>query len=141
FDPRLRGPGDVRSALRYAWQLYGNRRLAQDLAFLFSTSVRQFLGERFRSEHVMAALGWHAINDSVAGPSTPGTAYVLLHDHASEAADGGVRQWGFVRGGMGTLTAAMADAAREAGCTIRCDAEVDRILTHDGRAVGVRLEG
>ena len=32
----------------------------------------------------MAALGWHAINDSGAGPSTPGTAYVLLHDHASE---------------------------------------------------------
>src|SRR5207245_10524552 len=32
FDPRLRGLDDVRSALRYAWQLYGSRRLAQDLA-------------------------------------------------------------------------------------------------------------
>ena len=49
----------------------------------------------------MAALGWHAINDSVAGPSTPGTAYVLLHDHAAEQAGGGIRQWGFVRGGIG----------------------------------------
>ena len=86
-----------------------------DLAFLFTTSANQFLSERFESEHVKAALGWHAINDSVAGPSTPGTAFVLLHDHASEEAGGGVRQWGFVRGGMGVLTATMADAAREAG--------------------------
>ena len=110
-----------------------------DLAFLFSTSATQLLSERFTDDHVKAALGWHAINDSVAGPSTPGTAYVLLHDHASEEADGGVRQWGFVRGGMGVLTATMADAAREVGCEIRCDAEVERILTRGGRAVGVRL--
>ncbi len=49
------------------------------------------------------------------GPSTPGTAFVLLHDHASDTGDAGVRQWGFVRGGMGVLTERMADAAREAG--------------------------
>ena len=90
------------------------RKHLTDLAFLFSTSATQLLSERFTDDHVKAAMGWHAINDSVAGPSTPGTAYVLLHDHASEEVDGGVRQWGFVRGGMGVLTATMADAAREA---------------------------
>ncbi len=63
----------------------------------------------------MAALGWHAINDSAAGPSTPGTAYVLLHDHASEQAGGGIRHWGFVRGGIGRVTEAMAAAARRPG--------------------------
>ena len=47
------------------------KRLA-DLAYLFSTSANQFLSERFESEHVKAALGWHAINDSVAGPVDPG---------------------------------------------------------------------
>ncbi len=109
----------------------------QDLAFLFTTSVNQFLSERFESEHVKAALGWHAINDSVAGPSSAGTAYVLLHDHASEETGGGVREWGFVRGGMGRLTAVMADAAREAGCEIRLEAEVERVLTRGGRATGV----
>ena len=139
FDPRLRGLDDVRSALRYAWQLYGSRRLAQDLAFLFTTSVRQFLGERFRSEHVMAALGWPAINDSLAGPSTPGTAYVLLHDHASDTGEG-PRSWGFVRGGMGRLTELMAEAAREAGAEIRLGAPVARVHTRDGRATGVELE-
>ena len=87
-----------------------------------------------------AALGWHAINDSTGGPSTPGTAFVLLHDHASEQAGGGIRQWGFVRGGIGRLTEAMADAAREAGATIRTGAPVERILVEDGRAAGVELE-
>jgi phytoene dehydrogenase-like protein len=139
LDPRIRSLADLRELARWGRVGLKQRKHLADLAFLFSTSATQFLSERFQSEHVKAALGWHAINDSVAGPSTPGTAYVLLHDHASEEAEGGVRQWGFVRGGMGRLTETMAEAAREAGCEIRCDAEVDRVLTRGGRAVGVRL--
>ncbi len=140
-DPRLRSLADLRELARWARIGLRHRRRLADLAYLFSTSATQFLSERFESEHVKAALGWHAINDSVAGPSTPGTAYVLLHDHASEDAEGGVRQWGFVRGGMGVLAQTMADAAREAGCEIRCGVEVERILAHGGRAYGVRLAG
>src|SRR5690348_16847615 len=80
--PRMREdlPGFLKAA-RLGWR---HRRDLVDLSYLFSTSVRQFLSERFTSEHVMASLGWHAINDSVAGPSTPGTAYVLLHEHAGD---------------------------------------------------------
>ena len=58
----------------------------------------------FESDHLKASLGWHAINDSVPGPGTPGTAYVLLHDHAAEDAGGGIRRWGFVPGGIGEVT-------------------------------------
>ncbi|MET0801828.1 MAG: NAD(P)/FAD-dependent oxidoreductase, partial [Actinomycetota bacterium] len=123
-DPRVRSLSDLGALAKWGRIGLRQRKRLADLAYLFSTSANQFLSERFESDHVKAALGWHAINDSVAGPSTPGTAYVLLHDHASEEIDGGVRQWGFVRGGMGVLTATMADAAREAGCEIRCDAEV-----------------
>ena len=138
-DPRMRSLADLRELARWGRIGVRQRRQLADLAFLFSTSATQLLSERFESDHVKAALGWHAINDSVAGPSTPGTAYVLLHDHASEEAEGGVRQWGFVRGGMGRLAAVMADAAREAGCTIRCEADVARVVTAGGRAVGVQL--
>ena len=138
-DPRIRSLHDLLELAKWGRIGFKQRKHLTDLAFLFSTSANQLLSERFTDDHVKAAMGWHAINDSVAGPSTPGTAFVLLHDHASEEADGGVRQWGFVRGGMGVLTATMADAAREVGCEIRCDAEVDRILTSGGRAVGVRL--
>jgi phytoene dehydrogenase-like protein len=140
-DPRARRIRDLAGLGRFGMQAFRHRRDIQDAAFLFTTSVGQFLGERFESEHVKAALGWHAINDSVAGPSTPGTAYVLLHDHAAEDSGGGVRTWGFVRGGMGVLTARMADAAREAGAEVRTGAEVDRVLLRRGRARGVALVG
>ena len=138
-DPRIRTLRDVGAMARFGALSFRHRGLLQDAAFLFTTSAAQFLGERFESEHVKAAIGWHAINDSVAGPSTPGTAYVLLHDHASEEGGGGVRQWGFVRGGIGTVTERMADAAREQGAEIRTGAEVARILTRSGRAHGVAL--
>ena len=138
-DPRMRSFHDLRELAKWGRLGWRHRKLAQDLAYLFTTSANQFLSERFESEHVKAALGWHAINDSTAGPSSAGTAYVLLHDHASEESGGGVREWGFVRGGMGALTATMADAAREAGCEIRTGAEVDRVVTRGGRATGVRL--
>ena len=139
-DPRVRSAHDLRELARAGRIALRHRRDLLDLAFLFTTSATQFLAERFESEHVMAALGWHAINDSVAGPSTPGTAFVLLHDHASEETGGGPRAWGFVRGGMGRVTEMMADAAREAGAEVRTGAEVERIITVNGRATGVALD-
>jgi phytoene dehydrogenase-like protein len=138
-DPRLRTRADLAGLLRLGGGALRRRKVLVEALWLFSTSVTQFLDERFDSEHVKAALGWHAINDSLAGPSTPGTAYVLLHDHASEAAGGGLRSWGFVRGGIGTVTAAMADAAREAGAEVRTAAEVERIVVEAGRVAGVGL--
>src|SRR5690606_18706282 len=72
-------------------------------------------------------------------PMTPGSAFVLMRglirDHKTAA--GG---WGFVRGGMGAVTAALSRSARAAGAVIRTDAEVDRILVRDGKAVGVVLK-
>jgi phytoene dehydrogenase-like protein len=138
-DPTIGNVGDLFDLARFGRVALRHRQKVQDAAFLFSTSVTQFLGERFESEYVKAALGWHAINDSTAGPSTPGTAYVLLHDHASEESGGGVRQWGFVRGGMGTVCEAMAQAAREAGAEIRTGSEVERILTRSDQVTGVAL--
>ncbi|HEX4470830.1 MAG TPA: NAD(P)/FAD-dependent oxidoreductase [Nocardioides sp.] len=116
------------------------RQLAQTLQLLVA-SAGDYLVERFDNDLVRAALGWHAINDSLVGPFTPGTGYVLLHDHASGDPEGGIRQWGFVNGGMGKVTAAMADAAREAGATVRTDAQVASVKVHGDRAVGVVLEG
>jgi phytoene dehydrogenase-like protein len=140
-DPRARRPRDLARLAGLGLRAVRNRGMLADAAFLFGTSATQFLAERFESEQVMAALGWHAINDSVAGPSTPGTAYVLLHDHAAEQAGGGIRQWGFVRGGIGRLTEAMAEAAREAGAEIRTGTQVERVLVADGRATGIELAG
>ena len=138
-DPRNLRPRELARLAKLGGMAARHRSLIADATFLFGTSATQFLREWFESEQVLATLGWHAINDSTAGPSTPGTAYVLLHDHASEQAGGGIRQWGFVRGGIGRLPEAMADAAREAGATVRTEAPVDRIAVEDGRAGGVVL--
>ncbi len=138
-DPAHIRAGDLPDLLRLAGTARRHRAQVNDALYLFATSASQYLGEFFESDVVMAALGWHAINDSIAGPSTPGTAYVLLHDHAAEQAGGGLRTWGFVRGGIGRVTEAMADAAREAGAEIRTGAEVERVVVEGGRASGVEL--
>jgi phytoene dehydrogenase-like protein len=47
--------------------------------------------------------------------------------------------WGFVRGGMGAVSEAIASAARAHGATIRTDAAVEKIVVREGRARGVVL--
>jgi phytoene dehydrogenase-like protein len=74
----------------------------------------------------------------MAAPSMPGTAYVLFHHVMGEC--NGIRGlWGYVRGGMGGISNALAGAAKSHGAEIRCNAEVASILTQDGRARGVVL--
>jgi phytoene dehydrogenase-like protein len=76
----------------------------------------------------------------MASPSMPGTAYVLFH-HVMGETEGKRGVWGYVRGGMGGLTQALAAAARERGADIRCEAEVASILVQDGHVTGVALIG
>ena len=140
FDPRIRGWADLERLARVGLPAIRHRKQLLAAAQLFAASCAQYLDERFESDVIKGALSWFAINDSVSGPSTPGTAYVLLHEFASSEAGGGVRKWGFVRGGIGTLTALMADAVCEAGAEIRTGATVERILVECGRVVGVVLE-
>src|SRR5206468_5696486 len=47
--------------------------------------------------------------------------------------------WGYVRGGMGGISNAIAAAARERGVEIRTNAEVERILVKNGTVQGVAL--
>jgi len=115
----------------------GARRHGLAAAKLFASSASDWLGERFASEHVTAALGWDSISNTLAGPATPGTAYSLLHEHA--AAELGGIAWGFVRGGMGRVTGLLAEAATEAGVEIVTGAPVARITIDGGRATGVEL--
>ena len=77
-------------------------------------SVRDFLDEYFESEYVKAAFMARGLIGTFAGPSTPGTAYVLAHHVIGESA-GEQGVWGFVRGGMGMLAQALAEALRDNG--------------------------
>ena len=135
-SPRTTG---IRGLVQLGRHSFGRRHELMNTGHMFATSATQLLEQYFESEQVKAAFGWHAINDSVLGPSDPGTAFVMLHDHASEDTGAGVRSWGFVRGGIGRVTELLAAAATEAGAEIRTDSEVAEILVRDRRAHGVRL--
>jgi phytoene dehydrogenase-like protein len=137
-DPVRRRASDLSGLAKLGLLAIRNRRELDEMAYLFATSASQYLDEHFEDEMVKSALGWESISNTLAGPSTPGTAYGLLHEAASGGTGGGVG-WGFVRGGMGTVTALMADAAREAGAEIRTDAEVARVDVRGDRATGVNL--
>jgi phytoene dehydrogenase-like protein len=139
-DPRLRGVRDLSAMARLAPLALRHRRDIPDVAYLFTTSAKQFLDEHFETDILKSALGWESISNTFAGPSTPGTAYNLLHEAASGGSGGGVG-WGFVPGGMGVVTTLMAEAAREAGAFIRTGAEVSRIVTQGHQAAGVVLVG
>ncbi len=122
----------------------GRRVLALDLADkrvlldLFTLSAADFLGAWFESDVVRGALAFDGIVGNYAAPSTPGTAYVLLH-HCFGEVNGRRGAWGHALGGMGAITQAMAASARARGATIRTQAGVARLLTKDGRVRGVAL--
>jgi glycine/D-amino acid oxidase-like deaminating enzyme len=98
------------------------------------------LVERYVSTPVLqATLATDGLIGTYAGPRDPGTGYVLAHHYAGRAL-GSQGAWGFVRGGMGAISRAIALAARGAGCAFRVGATVARILVRDGRAYGVALE-
>jgi phytoene dehydrogenase-like protein len=137
-DPTSRRGSDLRGLARLGLLAVRSRSELDEMTYLFATSASRYLDEHFRDEMVKSALGWESISNTLAGPSTAGTAYGLLHEAASGGSGGGVG-WGFVRGGMGQVTRLMAEAAREAGAEIRTDTEVRGVLTSAGRSIGVVL--
>lgn len=115
--------------------------LAEDLpeaVELLTGAATPILDRWFESPELKGTLATDAIIGSFAPPSAPGSAYVLLH-HVMGMAGGARGVWGYVEGGMGALTQAMASACREAGVTLYTGAEVVAIEVEGGRAAGVRL--
>ena len=106
---------------------------------LFTRSAADFLDGWFESDVVKGAFAFDGIVGNYAAPSTPGTAYVLLH-HCFGEVNGKRGAWGHAIGGMGAITQAMASSARRRGVDIRTGAKVQEIITVDGAATGVRVD-
>lgn len=114
------------------------REAQRDLAGLFTESASDFLARWFESDIVKAAFAFDGIVGTYAAPSTPGTAYVLLH-HCFGEVNGKAGVWGHAVGGMGAISTAIAAAAVERGVTIRTSAPVREIALEKGRAAGIVL--
>jgi phytoene dehydrogenase-like protein len=106
---------------------------------ILTGAATPILDRWFESEQLKVTLATDAIIGAMASPSMPGTAYVLFH-HVMGECDGVRGVWGYVRGGMGGISNAIASAALEAGAEIRTSSEVSRILVKGGQVVGVVLK-
>ena len=104
----------------------------------FTFEDMDLLEEWFETDALKGTKAASGIIGTLLGPRSPGTAYVLLH-HSMGEIDGAYRSWGYVRGGMGALSASIAASAAHLGAHIRTNAEVRQILVQNGRAVGVEL--
>jgi phytoene dehydrogenase-like protein len=138
-------PNPQRPRLGDLWKLFQLGRAFRNLGPAMSEAVeiltgpaRPILDRWFESEQLKATLATDAVIGAMAAPSMPGTAYVLFH-HVMGETNGKRGVWGYVRGGMGGLTQALAKAAQGLGVEIRCEAEVSRIKTQDGAIRGVVL--
>ncbi|MFP6639508.1 MAG: NAD(P)/FAD-dependent oxidoreductase, partial [Myxococcota bacterium] len=114
------------------------RKDVAEIVRLFTISGSDFLDEWFEDDRVKGALGTQTILGAWCGPMSPGSAYVLLH-HWIGQVNGVSGAWGWARGGMGSVSRAIADSARAHGAEIRAGAPVRRVLIEGGRAAGVEL--
>ena len=131
--------GDYLEYLRLAARYRGlSRRDLAALVKIFTMSAADLLDEWFESDELKATLATDGVIGANAGPRSPGTAYILLH-HCMGGVGGKRGLWGFVRGGMGAVSDAIANSARSRGAQIRTNAEVRRILVRDGAVEGVVL--
>lgn len=144
-DPTSNKLGDLWRLLRTGMRF---RSEVESIVRLFSMSAADYIERWFESEPLKARLATDGVIGAWAGPRTPGTAYVLFH-HVMGQADGQRGVWGYIRGGMGTITRGLADFVTEHGGKIITNADVSlidvkadrvqKVVLADGREFKARV--
>lgn len=118
------------------------RRLGRDdmreLLRIASSNVYDVLDEQFTSPRLKGALALDAVLGTRAGPRSGNTVLSLLY-RLSVAVATRPGAAALPKGGMGTVSAAFAAAARAAGAEVRTGAPVAAITLAGDRVAGVRL--
>lgn len=115
----------------------GRKNISQVIRIM-PMSIADLLNEWFKSDIVKGAIAASAVKDISWGPQEAGTAYLLLYNW-SGSNNGLFRSSGQIKGGLGSLTQALANSARSFGAEILTGSEVIRIITQAGQAIGVEL--
>jgi phytoene dehydrogenase-like protein len=102
---------------------------------VFESSIAEVLDDLIGDDRLKTALFGQGVIGAWAGPKDPGTASIKLM-HFQGDLEGRGPLWGYVRGGMGMVSFAIAEAAQEAGATLAAGVPVGEILPGEG----VRLE-
>ena len=104
---------------------------AELISTLFEDSIADVLDRYIDDERLKTALWGQGVIGTFAGPRDPGTAAVhLMHSQGDLQGQGSV--WGYVDGGMGRISFAIAEAAMDAGAVIAAGVEVARIDPGEG---------
>ncbi len=113
--------------------------ISQLVSFL-TGSLGDFLDRNYESEKVKTLFLANNVYGKHGGPYQPGTALGLLFHLLSGGEHEQQGFYGHVMGGMGSITNAMAEAARAFGAEIRTSAPVQQIDSRQGRVRAVVLE-
>jgi phytoene dehydrogenase-like protein len=103
---------------------------------LFEESIADTLDRYVDDQRMKDALYGQGVIGAWAGPRDPGTASIKLMHYQGDLGGQGPL-WGFVEGGMGQISFAIAQAARDLGATLATGVPVAEIVAGEG----VRLEG
>jgi len=101
-------------------------------------AVADLVAEYFETDLMRGTVAARGIFGTFFGPWSAGSALVLLLRSAGDSHPAGSAH--FAAGGIGSVTQAMAAAAKAAGAEIRSNAEVVEIRVKDGAAVAVVLK-
>src|SRR5580698_9191648 len=113
--------------------------ISQLVSFL-TGSLGDFLDRNYESEKVKTLFLANNLYGKHGGPYQPGSALGLLFHLLSGGEHDQQGFYGHVMGGMGSITKAMAAAARGFGAEIRTGSAVETIDLRDGRVRAVVLE-
>src|SRR5436190_831514 len=97
----------------------------------FEESVATTLDRYIADERIKHALFGQGVIGAFAGPRDPGTASVRLMHHQGDLLGRG-SFWGYVEGGMGRVSFAIAQAALESGANLATGVPVARIVPGHG---------
>jgi phytoene dehydrogenase-like protein len=137
-DPAKRDWRTFKDGASLLWNQRKVGRKMYRIVDMLTMSAYDFLREWFEDERVMAVLAYYASIGTFAGPKSPGSAYVIMHHIMGEHEGAG--GWGFIKGGMGSITQALAASAREKGVDIVTDAPIRQVQVQGGRTTGVVTE-
>ncbi len=115
-----------------------DKKVLHDAVRLLTGSAADFLDDYFESDIIKGYLASSAIIGTKVGPYSQGSGLVLLY-HILGEHDGEFGAWAFHKQGNGGFTKVLARAAQAFGAEIALESPVERVITRNGRAVGVAL--
>ncbi|KAL2083113.1 hypothetical protein ACEWY4_020886 [Coilia grayii] len=134
---RLSALNTLRPLIRSGLKLGKN---IPDFYELVTAPIMKVLNRWFESEPLRATLATDSVIGAMTSPTTPGSGYVLLH-HVMGELEKEAGAWGYVEGGMGGVSKAIAQSACALGADIFTEKSVEQVLVgSDGRAQGVVLQ-